>query len=360
MKIAIIDDTLDEFGGSERVALEMFDLYPNTEFYTSFARPGIISEFFHHIPANRFHRLPWITPGLARHRSLLQWMAPIVWRQYDFSGYDLVMSNPGTLMCNIIPLPPGMPHIQYIHTIPKNLYWLEPATPLERLTNYGAYIRPLYKRAILSTPMIITNSHHMQQKIRVRFGITPTILHPPVLIPKRIPPRRPGSYYLCVSRLDNGKHLEIAITACTKIGAPLKIVGVTNDPEYEAYLKSIAGPSIEFLGFRTDRDVSLLYREAKAFLFPSREEDFGIAPLEALAHGVPVIAYSGGGPAETLKHGVTGALFSTHSADGMISAFHDLDAMHIRPHTLRAIAARYGRDRFRKRLASIISAYLGR
>ena len=352
MKIAIINDTLDEFGGAERVALTMLRIFPDADFFTSFADKNIVRNFFTRLTPH-IHT-PWqILSFIATHRSFMQMISPFLWGHWDLSRYDLVLSNPSNLMCNMVSVKHGV-HIQYIHTIPKNLFGLLPKTPLQRHINYDTYIAPHYRRAMTNTPFILTSSRHMQQTIKRLFGITARILPPPVHIPHSLPKRKSPKFYLCVSRIDRDKHLELAVMACTQLGLPLRIVGITNEPSYERYLHEIAGPTIKFLGYRPDSEVEKMYQEAYAFLFTSKHEDFGIAPLEAAAHGVPVIAYYGGGPKETLKEGITGTFFRTHSSASLVRAIQQFRAADYKPRLLYAHAKKYGENVFRDRLLAYI------
>ena len=352
MKIAIINDTLDEFGGAERVALTMLRMFPEADFFTSFANTRIVQNFFARL-SSHIHT-PWqILSFIATHRSLMQMISPFLWGHWDLSGYDLVLSNPSNLMCNMVSVTGGT-HIQYIHTIPKNLFGLLPKTPLQRLIGYDTHIAPKYRQAIHNTPFVLTSSQHMQQTILRLFHISAHVLPPPVHIPGSKPLRKKPKFYLCVSRIDRDKHLELAISACTRLSLPLRIVGVTNEPGYERHLHKIAGPTIQFLGYRSDHEVNALYTEAIAFLFPSKQEDFGIAPLEALAHGVPVIAYFGGGPKETLIEGKTGTFFRTHTTAGMIEAIRRFNTMTFSPKTLYAHANLYSEKVFQRKLLSYI------
>lgn len=138
------------------------------------------------------------------------------------------------------------------------------------------------------------------------YGRDSTVIYPPVNIPKEIDSEANGNYYITVSRLTRAKHIDILIKAANKLKIPLKIVGGGRDEEY---LKSMAGPTIEFVGNVTDQELFSLYKNAKAFLFASVDEEFGIAPIEAMGYGVPVIAYKSGGLIETVKEGKNGYLF---------------------------------------------------
>lgn len=352
MKIAIINDTLDEFGGAERVALTMLRMFPEADCITSFATKRIVQNFF--AKQTKSIYTPWqILSLISTHRSFMQMISPFLWKHVNMSRYDLVLSSACNLMCNMVSVPNGI-HIQYIHTIPKSLFGLLPKTPLMRLTKYDKYIASKCRIAMSNTPFILTSSRHMQQTISRIFGVKAHVLHPPVYIPTSLPKRSTPKFFLCVSRLDRDKHLELAVEACTRLGLPLRIVGVTNEPRYERYLHTIAGPTVKFLGFQSDHEIKTLYQNAIAFLFTSKKEDFGIAPLEALAHGVPVIAYFGGGPKETLIEGKTGTFFRTHTASNLISAIKRMETMTFSSATLYKHAKGYSEEVFQKRLLTYI------
>lgn len=310
MNVAIVHDILDEFGGAERVLLSLLELFPDATVFTSFYTDDtpLLIRTLSHIPV---HTLPASLLPLSDHTSLFQAAAPVLWRTLPLRGYDLVISAPSHLMCNLIHT--TATHIQYIHRPPKNVFGLSEKTPLQRVISYDAFLTRAYQRAIQSTPHLVTNSRHMQNIFFSHFHRRPDVIYPPVDMPDTAPKHHKGDYYLTIGRIDSQKHLELSVAACTKLHLPYRIVGKTNEPRYEAHLKRIAGPTVSFSGFVSDKETAMLYKHAKAFLFPSKDEDFGIAPVEAMAHGVPVIAYYGGGAKETVIEGKTGTFFHAHT-----------------------------------------------
>ena len=106
----------------------------------------------------------------------------------------------------------------------------------------------------------------------------------------------PGSYDLIVSALVPYKRLDLAVSAYTRLGFPLKIVGTGTERDA---LKKKAGPNVEFIGWQHDNIVRDLYRRCRLLVFPG-EEDFGIAPLEAQSCGRPVVAFSAGARSKLL------------------------------------------------------------
>ena len=92
-----------------------------------------------------------------------------------------------------------------------------------------------------------------------------------------------------------------------KLNLPLVVIG-EGAPKYVKYLKSIAGPKTKFLGWKSDEETKKYFADCRAFLFPG-EDDFGIAPVEAMSFGKPVIALRRGGATETVIEGETGEFF---------------------------------------------------
>jgi glycosyltransferase involved in cell wall biosynthesis len=121
---------------------------------------------------------------------------------------------------------------------------------------------------------------------------------------------------LSVGHLQRRKRVEDAIKAVAIVrrtvpGAQLWILGRTYDPAYKAELLALAerlaiGDAVQFLGVRDD--VLALMQNASALLHCSDSEAFGWSVLEAMAAGLPVVAYDSGGPAELIEHGTTGFL----------------------------------------------------
>jgi glycosyltransferase involved in cell wall biosynthesis len=162
----------------------------------------------------------------------------------------------------------------------------------------------------------------------------------------------PDDYYLVVSRLVRYKRVDMAIDACNRLKRRLLIVGA--GPE-AARLRAKAGPTIEFLGNRSDGEVATLYARCKAFLFPGFE-DFGITPLEAQAAGRPVVAFGRGGATETVVDEVTGVLFPEQSVEGLIDAIERLDRLSVAPTACRENAMRFDVSVFRQRMSAAIQA----
>jgi glycosyltransferase involved in cell wall biosynthesis len=213
----------------------------------------------------------------------------------------------------------------------------------------------LFEKALKKTPYLLTLSHHMQHVFRTTCQVNPFVIYPPVNIPKQRPQRKNGKYYLIVSRLDRAKSIELAIEACNSLHEQLVIIGVSNDPAYDRFLHTIAGPTITFLGFLPNEHIQDYYMYAKAFLFTPKNEDFGIAPIEALSHGVPVIAHYGGGAKETMIQGKTGVFFYEHTKESLVSAMRAFRSFRFKGANLYAYAEKFSEEKFQKNLIRYLS-----
>lgn len=347
MKVALVHDNLVEFGGAERVLMILLELFPDADVYTAYADDTLIRTHFPHLKRDKVHT-SFLQPFPVRHHtSLVQVIAPLVWGSFDLTDYDLVISQSMHIMSAFVHVSHGL-HICVMESPPKNLIGTDPPVPLQRVIAYTRPIRAQFQHTLNGIAYILTNSKHSQKLLKDTLGVSSTVLYPPVQVPKKVPRKNKGEFFLCVSRIDPTKNLDLAVLAATKLHVPLKIVGVANTPPYERYLKKIAGPTVEFLGFRSDEQVARLYNQSIAFVFPSLLEDFGITPLEAMAHGVPVIAYHGGGAKETVVEGTTGTFFHTHSPESLMRSMGKIRRMRFSVPLLYRHALQFGVGRYKR------------
>jgi len=207
-------------------------------------------------------------------------------------------------------------HICYLHHPPRYLYGYETAIEWQKywpIKVYGNLINHdlrLYDySSSQSVNYFVANSIETQKRIEKFYRRKSIVIYPPVNIQNKLPPNSyllTPNYYLTVSRLARAKHIDIIINAANQMKFKLKVVGLGRDLKY---LQSIAGSTVEILSNITDQQLSDIYKNAKAYLFASVDEEFGIAPVEAMGYGLPVIAYESGGLKETVVEGKNGYLF---------------------------------------------------
>ncbi len=359
MKIAIVTDSLLQFGGTERVLQALLKIYPDVDVYTSFIDREVLNNFFPFLTKNRIHVLPLqsFKRLFINHSSFLQLLAPILWKSFNFEKYDLVISNSSGLMCNLIKIKKSI-HIQYINSIPLNIFGFSPMKRLQKILHYTTLLTHFYSKAIKSSQHIIANSKYTQRILFDLFRISSKVIYPPVRIPKTLPKRNIPQYFIIISRLDREKNIEIAIQACNLLKLPLKIIGRSNDQKYKQYLKSISGLTIDFIDIKTDleeNELNNLYKNAMAFIFTSKIDAFGITPVEAMAHGIPVIAYYGGGAMETIINKKTGIFFYKNDVESLINTLNNFSKITFDSFYIHNHAKLYNEETFINEIFNYIS-----
>ncbi|MFA5871678.1 MAG: glycosyltransferase [Parcubacteria group bacterium] len=333
IKIAIVHDFLNQYGGAERVLEILHEIFPEAPIYTllyekekmrgKLENAEIRTSFLQKFPK-------WIR---RRHKWLLPLM-PTAPETFNFRDYDLVISSSSAFAKGIV-IKPKTIHVCYCHSPMRYTWdWNENYLAEQGLGRK----RRIFARMILNYVRIwdrvaadradyfIANSRATQARIKKYYGRESRVIYPPVDIGSfEVSPREArgftsssGDYFLIVSRLAPYKKIDVAIEALNKLNLPLVIVG--EGPEkYQKYLKKIAGPKTRFLGWLPDEKIHQHYGNCRAFLFPG-EDDFGITPIEAMSHGKPVIALRRGGAVETIIEGETGEFFDDASIEVMVDA----------------------------------------
>jgi glycosyltransferase involved in cell wall biosynthesis len=198
---------------------------------------------------------------------------------------------------------------------------------------------------------LIAISTEIQERIRRYYHRESTLIYPPVEAAERFTPaQRADDYYLVLSRLVPYKRIDLAVEACTRLGLPLLVAGKGRDRER---LESLAGPTVQFLGFVPDDDLPDLFARCKAFIFPGLE-DFGIVPVQAQAAGRPVIAFRGGGALDTVIPGRTGEFFTEPTVESLMAALRDFDASRYDPAVIRAHALRFDSAVFEQAITTFV------
>lgn len=344
MKCAIIHDSLLEFGGAERVLKLQLKLFPNAHIFTAAADPKIIEKILPKTGSHTIYTSP-LSKFCLYKGSLMQLLSPFIFQSFFLKNYKLIISNSAYLLSNYIRTE-GNTHIQYFHGIPKNLYNLTPKNRLQKILPYDVFIKIFHKKAIHSSPYILSNSKYLQQILLNKFKISSEVIYPPVHVPLSLKKKHRLDYFVCVCRLSRIKYIELAINACNILKLPLKIAGDSIDKEYKKQLKALAGPTIEFLGNVPDEKLGVLLSSAKGFIMTSKNEDFGIAPVEAMAYGTPVIAFWGGGLKETVIPGVTGLFYKEHSVGTLVKVLKKFDPENFDPLAIHTHAKKFSEKRF--------------
>jgi glycosyltransferase involved in cell wall biosynthesis len=358
VRVAFVHDYLTQFGGAERVLLEMQRLYPQAPIYTSIYDPDAFDGAFAglDVRTSYLQRLPGARLAF---RALLP-LYPSAFESLDLRGFDLVISST-TSFAKGVRVPSGCLHVSYVNT-PTRFLWYpqEYSTELTPLLARPALaiLQPWLRRwdwdAAQRPHRLVANSRNVAVRIQQTYGRASDILHCPADVSGFDQPAPVGDYFLVMSRLLPYKRVALAIEACARIGARLIVTGVGPD---ERRLRAIAGRTIEFAGYVSDAQRRALVAGARALIVPGIE-DFGLVPLEAAAAGRPTVAFAAGGALETVVEGETGLFFREPDAGSLAQALHALSQEHFDRERMRAHARAYAPDVFRSRLAALIERYL--
>jgi glycosyltransferase involved in cell wall biosynthesis len=379
MNIALVHDYLSEYGGAERVVEAMHEIWPDAPLYTAFVDKKRLGNHW-----ERFKdwdiRPSWLQgfPILQRLISPLRFIAPLVWKSFDLSQFDVVLTSSGWFIprgvnagrraegdaCKASPLK-GIPmQICYIHHPPRNLYGYATGSNLQKywpVKLYSIFINFFLRNYDFTTAQkvdyFIANSKETARRVEKFYRRESTVIYPPIqtaISHQSSARKKKNEYYLSVGRLSWAKRIDVIIEACNTLKLPLKIVGVGKE---ELELRKIAGPTIEFLGSVSDEALSYLYENAKALLFCALDEDFGMVPVEAMTYGTPVIGLSQGGVKETVADEETGVLFQKPDRDNLIHAinhFEQLSKTKKWTNACKTHAKLFGKDIFQKKIRAFV------
>ena len=351
MRCAIVHYWLLNMRGGEKVLEALCRLLPGADIFTLFYDPNCVSETIrrHHVQTS------FLQPFRKRHRSLLPVM-PLALESFDLREYDLVISSESGPAKGVI-TSSNTRHVCYCHTPMRYLWDLYPAYRNQwtharwkraLMTPFANYLRLWDYASAARVDEFVANSKNVRRRIWKTYRRESQVIRPPVAV-ENFYWRVPEDYYLIVSELVPYKRVDAAVRAFNQNGRRLRIVG--DGPEYKT-LKRSAAANVEFCGRVTDEELRELYARCLAFLMPG-EEDFGIAAVEALASGKPVIALARGGALEIVPE-YGGLLYD--QPDGLLQAIERWDefATEIDPRALQTYAAQFSETEFVRQMRPIL------
>ncbi len=359
LDVALCHDWLTGMRGGERVLEILCNAFPHAPVYTLLHNPAAISESInrHTIHTSWLQHLPGI------HRTYRNFLPlfPAAINSLKPSRADLLISLSHCVAKALRP-PPGTPHLCYCFT-PMRYAWLFRdeyigGNPVKRLASRPllAWLRRWDRSTAQRVDRFVAISNHVRERILKFYGRDADVVYPPIDLDRWTPDfRQHEGFDLIASALVPYKKIDLAIQVYSRSGYPLRIVGVGSEM---ARLKAMAGPNVEFTGWKTDADLLALYRGCRMLVFPG-EEDFGLVPLEVHACGRPVVAFARGGALETVKDGVSGVFFKEQTVGALSEAVETCAKTAWDMRAIRGHAEKFGIQPFVSGLASSIRQTIG-
>ncbi len=342
-KVAIFYDWLNQWGGAEKVLLDILEIFPKSPVFTLNYYPKntpwlpkstkVVPSFINHLPFS--HQNPLIyTPFYS-----------LALEKFDFSQFDIIISTTSTIGHCLL-TPPLTLFICYFHNTnrylyqtPKQFKFLKPFLQKYQKTDFIYGQRPDF---------CLCNSQTVSHRIKTHYHRTAKVIYPGIdtsfFVPKNNDNISP--YFLIVSRLVEHKKIDIAIRACQQLKQKLVIVGDGRDKNKLIKLaSSYPNSQIVFAGKVSPKKLLTLYQNCQALICP-QIEDFGLTPLEAQACGKPVIAFNQGGLTETVINHQTGLFFNHQTVNSLVKTMTKFHPEQFSPSVCLQNAAKFSREKF--------------
>ena len=346
-RVAIVSDPLVQRGGGERCVEAMAESFPDAPvfalLYSAEHGPASLAP---RIVPSALNRIPGAT---RRHRWLLP-LYPAAIESFDLVEYDIIVSSHHTAAKGLL-RNANQYHLCYCHT-PMRALWERPFEELRTLPTparpiAAALLRQLRTWDYVSAARVdefLVNSETTRARVAKHYGRESTVLHPPIDVDRFAPSdddggNGAGDYYLVASRLVPYKRVDLAVSATAALGRQLIVVGAGPG------IADLRAPHVTYKGHVSDAELVTLMQRARAMIFPAFE-DFGMAPVEMMACGRPVVAFGRGGACETVVDGVTGILAPDQTVDAFVEAILRLERTHFVSARIRAHAEGFSRGRY--------------
>jgi glycosyltransferase involved in cell wall biosynthesis len=365
-KIALVHDWLTNMRGGERVLLAMKEAFPNADIYTSVYESGNLPGFAKYKKQIQTTWLQKLPKKLRNFHQLFPVIRVFAFRSLNLSEYDIIISDTSS-DAKQVRGGKHTRHICYCFT-PTRYYWSH-YKEYKKDPGFGKLnilIKPIipplvwlmrkfdYSAAQKVTEFVAISSK-VQRRIQKYYKRESTIIFPPAdthLI-KFNPETKNRAGYVVFGAQVTYKRADLAIQACVKLKLDLTLIG--NGSEHQK-LQELAKDH-DNIKFRTnvdDKEKLELLGTFKAQIFP-QEEDYGIAAIECMAAGTPVIAYKKGGARDYIssKSGVFFKEQTVESLTDILKRFEAGEFKH-RPAEVRAEAQRFSKEEFIQQIRQLV------
>ena len=365
MKKALVHDWFKDFGGAERCVESFtniwddFEIYSLIDFLSDKNRETILkgkkvnTSFIQNLPKSK-----------TKYRNYLP-LFPLAIEQFDLTEYEVILSSSHAVAKGVLTRPDQL-HISYVYSPIRYAWDLHFQYLRESGLDKGlkGWLAKYFLHKIrlwdLSTANRVDHyiaiSHYIAKRIEKIYGKKADVIYPPVDTASFKIGNTTENYYVTSSRMVPYKKIDLIVEALSTTNHKLIVIGA--GPDWEK-VKSKAGNNIELLGYQSFENMKRIIQKSKAYIFAA-EEDFGIAPIEAQACGIPVIAFGKGAILETIvgnftneknvKETDTGIFFEEQSVKSLLSAVELFEKEHekFNKNIIRTNALRFSKERFEK------------
>lgn len=365
MKIALVHDYLNQYGGAERVLEVLSQIWPEAPIFTLVYDQAATRNAFGGKKINTSFLQRW--PLIKKHHRSFLFLMPAAVEQFNLLDYDLVLSDSASYAKGVITKPETL-HICYCHT-PTRYLWDDCHKYVQEFDNiplakkiipfFLTYLRLWDEAAASRVDKFIVNSRCVAGRLAKYYQYHDArVIYPPVKTDFFTPAKKSasGDYFLIATRLLSYKKVDLAIESFNHLKLPLIIVG---DGREKNSLQKLAGANIKFVGSVSDEQLREYYRHCRAFIFP-QEEDFGITAAEAMACGRPVIAYRAGGALETVQEEKTGLFFDEQNVESLIRAIEQFQNMTFNSKIIREHSLQFDEAIFKQQIKEFVEEEYGK
>lgn len=357
-KVALVHEWLTIPAGSEEVFAEMCQMFPGTVFGSIIDADRC--KFLQGMELRPSFLQNW--PMAKQRHHLYTPFMPAAYRKMDLSEFDLVLSSSHSFAHGVRKAPSAL-HICYYHT-PARWLWVPEIdgraskTPIHRML--ANYLKPLDLEASKQPDYLLANSETIAARLKKFYGRdTYKVIHPPVRTALWSDVQRESDDlgFLYWGRLIDYKRVDVLIEAVRQTGDRLQIVG-SGPIEDQLKAQALGMDNVTFHGRLPDADLKQVMARCRAVLFAAYE-DFGIVPVEAMAAGLPVVAYAVGGAAETVLPEF-GVQFAEQTPGSLAEGIQRLSGRAFDPAALKAHAAQFDVEVFRTKYRQTVEELYAR
>ena len=357
VRIAVVHDYFTQHGGAEKVAGELHNLVPQADVFATVALDKYVPAS---IPRQKL-QTSWMQ-NLPRIEDLYRLyfpLYPLGIQSLDLSPYDLVISSSSGYGKGVRTRKDAL-HVCYCHTPMRWVWRYDDYVRREKMNVSKRFLLPMALKGLKAWDIdaarqpdqYVANSKYVAKRIRECYEREAVVIPPPIDASRFVIRPEQDDYYLVLARQVSYKRIDLAVSACNRLGKRLVVIG--SGPENEK-LRALAGPTVTMLGHVSDAEATRYAGECRALIFPG-EEDFGMAPLELAAAGRPTIAFRAGGALETIVEDSTGIFFDRQDVGSLADALVRFETMSWNPQVLRTHALRFDVSQFRRKFYDLLSA----